>query len=187
MERDCTRHLHRWVLGRCDEGDFLLPASLAYTAHSFCTSRLGNSRMQVQTIGGFRVWRNATHDNDHPIRTDGAKICPRKQRTKYDRRYGEGANRARRGSFSGKPERHTRENFHTHDDSSPLTFGRHEEPMRNPSCTGNKGIGTRREISQSATICRIFLGGKPARSRSPSSSTQGRGPRAHPDPPLTPP
>ena len=62
--------------------------------------------------------------------TDGAKICSRKQRTKYDRRYDEEANRARRrGSVSGKPERHTRENFHTHYDSSPLTFGRHEEPM----------------------------------------------------------
>ena len=44
--------------------------------------------------------------------TDGAKICSRKQRTKYDRRYDEEANRARRrGSVSGKPERHTRENF----------------------------------------------------------------------------
>ena len=53
--------------------------------------------------------------------TDGAKICSRKQRTKYDRRYDEEANRARRrGSVSGKPERHTRENFHTHYNSSPL-------------------------------------------------------------------
>ena len=106
--------------------------------------------------------------------TDGAKICSRKQRTKYDRRYDEEANRARRrGSVSGKPERHTRENFHTHYDSSPLTFGRHEEPMRNLFCTRNKKIETRRKISQSATICRIFLGGKLARSRSSSSSTQG--------------
>ena len=105
--------------------------------------------------------------------TDGAKICSRKQRTKYDRRYDEEANRARRrGSVSGKPERHTRENFHTHYDSSPLTFGRHEEPMRNLFCTRNKKIETRRKISQSATICRIFLGGKLARSRSSSSSTQ---------------
>ena len=105
--------------------------------------------------------------------TDGAKICSRKQRTKYDRRYEEEANRARRrGSVSGKPERHTRENFHTHYDSSPLTFGRHEEPMRNLFCTRNKKIETRRKISQSATICRIFLGGKLARSRSSSSSTQ---------------
>ena len=104
--------------------------------------------------------------------TDGAKICSRKQRTKYDRRYDEEANRARRrGSVSGKPERHTRENFHTHYDSSPLTFGRHEEPMRNLFCTRNKKIETRRKISQSATICRIFLGGKLARSRSSSSST----------------
>ena len=103
--------------------------------------------------------------------TDGAKICSRKQRTKYDRRYDEEANRARRrGSVSGKPERHTRENFHTHYDSSPLTFGRHEEPMRNLFCTRNKKIETRRKISQSATICRIFLGGKLARSRSSSSS-----------------
>ena len=87
--------------------------------------------------------------------TDGAKICSRKQRTKYDRRYDEEANRARRrGSVSGKPERHTRENFHTHYDSSPLTFGRHEEPMRNLFCTRNKKIETRRKISQSATICR---------------------------------
>ena len=107
--------------------------------------------------------------------TDGAKICSRKQRTKYDRRYDEEANRARRrGSVSGKPERHTRENFHTHYDSSPLTFGRHEEPMRNLFCTRNKKIETRRKISQSATICRIFLGGKLARSRSSSSSTQVR-------------
>ena len=105
--------------------------------------------------------------------TDGAKVCSRKQRTKYDRRYDEEANRARRrGSVSGKPERHTRENFHTHYDSSPLTFGRHEEPMRNLFCTRNKKIETRRKISQSATICRIFLGGKLARSRSSSSSTQ---------------
>ena len=105
--------------------------------------------------------------------TDGAKICSRKQRTKYDRRYDEEANRARRrDSVSGKPERHTRENFHTHYDSSPLTFGRHEEPMRNLFCTRNKKIETRRKISQSATICRIFLGGKLARSRSSSSSTQ---------------
>ena len=105
--------------------------------------------------------------------TDGAKICSRKQRTKYDRRYDEEANRARRrGSVSGKPERHTRENFHTHYDSSPLTFGRHEEPMRNLFCTRNKKIETRRKISQSATICRIFLGGKLARSRSSSSSTR---------------
>ena len=75
--------------------------------------------------------------------TDGAKICSRKQRTKYDRRYDEEANRARRrGSVSGKPERHTRENFHTHYDSSPLTFGRHEEPMRNLFCTRNKKIET---------------------------------------------
>ena len=107
--------------------------------------------------------------------TDGAKICSRKQRTKYDRRYDEEANRTRRrGSVSRKPERHTRENFHTHYDSSPLTFGRHEEPMRNLfcACTRNKKIETRRKISQSATICRIFLGGKLARSRSSSSSTQ---------------
>ena len=105
--------------------------------------------------------------------TDGAKICSRKQRTKHDRRYDEEANRARRrGSVSGKPERHTRENFHTHYDSSPLTFGRHEEPMRNLFCTRNKKIETRRKISQSATICRIFLRGKLARSRSSSSSTQ---------------
>ena len=79
--------------------------------------------------------------------TDGAKICSRKQRTKYDRRYDEEANRARRrGSVSGKPERHTRENFHTHYDSSPLTFGRHEEPMRNLFCTRNKKVETRRKI-----------------------------------------
>ena len=105
--------------------------------------------------------------------TDGAKICSRKQRTKYDRRYDEEANRARRrGSVSGKPERHTRENFHTHYDSSPLTFGRHEEPMRNLFCTRNKEVETRRKICQSAAICRIFLGGKLARSRSSSSSTQ---------------
>ena len=79
--------------------------------------------------------------------TDGAKICSRKQRTKYDRRYDEEANRARRrGSVSGKPERHTRENFHTHYDSSPLTFGRHEEPMRNLFCTRNKEVETRRKI-----------------------------------------
>ena len=79
--------------------------------------------------------------------TDGAKICSRKQRTKYDRRYDEEANRARRrGSVSGKPERHTRENFHTHYDSSPLTFGRHEEPMRNLFCTRNKKIETRRKF-----------------------------------------
>ena len=88
--------------------------------------------------------------------TDGAKICSRKQRTKYDRRYDEEANRARRrGSVSGKPERHTRENFHTHYDSSPLTFGRHEEPMRNLFCTRNKKIETRRKISQSATILSV--------------------------------
>ena len=106
--------------------------------------------------------------------TDGAKICSRKQRTKYDRRYDEEANRARRrGSVSGKPERHTRENFHTHYDSSPLTFGRHEEPMRNLFCTRNKEVETRRKICQSAAICRIFLGGKLARSRSSSSSTKG--------------
>ena len=79
--------------------------------------------------------------------TDGAKICSRKQRTKYDRRYDEEANRARRrGSVSGKPERHTRENFHTHYDSSPLTFGRHEEPMRNLFCTRNKEVETRRKF-----------------------------------------
>ena len=114
--------------------------------------------------------------------TDGAKICSRKQRTKYDRRYDEEANRARRrGSVSGKPERHTRENFHTHYDSSPLTFGRHEEPMRNLFCTRNKKIETRRKISQSATICRIFLGGKLARSRSSSSSTKDDAMLKHPD------
>ena len=79
--------------------------------------------------------------------TDGAKIFSRKQRTKYDRRYDEEANRARRrGSVSGKPERHTRENFHTHYDSSPLTFGRHEEPMRNLFCTRNKEVETRRKF-----------------------------------------
>ena len=46
--------------------------------------------------------------------------------------------------------------------------------MRNLFYTRNKKIETRRKISQPATICRIFLGGKPARSRSPSSmsSTQ---------------
>ena len=79
--------------------------------------------------------------------TEGAKIFSLKQRTKYDRRYDEEANRARRrGSVSGKPERHTRENFHTHYDSSPLTFGRHEEPMRNLFCTRNKEVETRRKI-----------------------------------------
>ena len=36
--------------------------------------------------------------------------------------------------------------------------------MRNLFCTRNKKIETRRKISQSATICRIFLGGKLARS-----------------------
>ena len=65
----------------------------------------------------------------------------------------------------------TRERISTHYDSSPLTFRRHEEPMRNLFCTRNKKIETRRKISQSATICRIFLGGKLARSRSSSSST----------------
>ena len=35
--------------------------------------------------------------------------------------------------------------------------------MRNLFCTRNKKIETRRKISQSATICRIFLGGKLAR------------------------
>ena len=53
---------------------------------------------------------------------------------------------------------------HTHYDSSPLTFGRHEEPMRNLFCTRNKEVETRRKICQSAAICRIFLGGKLARS-----------------------
>ena len=97
--------------------------------------------------------------------TDGAKICSRKQRTKYDRRYDEEANRARRrDSVSGKPERHTRENFHTHYDSSPLTFGRHEEPIRNLFCTRNKKIETRRKISQPAGDYLSHLLGRKARS-----------------------
>ena len=138
---------------------------MAYSSHEMfkrsTTSECGVTQHTTTTIQYERY------------NTDGAKICSRKQRTKYDRRYDEEANRARRrGSVSGKPERHTRENFHTHYDSSPLTFGRHEEPMRNLFCTRNKKIETRRKISQSATICRIFLGGKLARSRSSSSSTQ---------------
>ena len=131
-------------------------------------------RLSVLTL--FQKTYTTTTIQYERYNTDGAKICSRKQRTKYDRRYDEEANRARRrGSVSGKPERHTRENFHTHYDSSPLTFGRHEEPMRNLFCTRNKKIETRRKISQSATICRIFLGGKLARSRSSSSSTQVTG------------
>jgi len=65
--------------------------------------------------------------------TDGAKICSQKQRTKYDRRYDEEANRARRrGSVSGKPERHTRENFHTHYDSSPTHFRKARRANKKP-------------------------------------------------------
>ena len=45
--------------------------------------------------------------------------------------------------------------------------------MRNLFCTRNKKVETRRKNSQPATICRIFLGGKLARSRSSSSSTKG--------------
>ena len=83
--------------------------------------------------------------------TDGAKICFRKQRTKYDRRYDEGANREiEQEEEAAFPESRnfTRERIptHTHYDSSPLTFGRHEEPMRNLFCTRNKEVETRRKF-----------------------------------------